>query len=162
MGDVDIIKCALHYEYFCESFFDYNGIDGDARGEQNYMGNEQDMVALLCWKILFHSNQTFMVAVPNGRLADHWHTLVNKALYSLPERMTRHLTSSRHLITSANGSRMMFEVVSRNTGRGQTITGMYLIESQLVNSTTYEQFWHSAMPTFYAAKTQIVHYTRGY
>lgn len=159
----EILNCVLYYDYFCDRFFDRNNLDADLQGEQNYIGCAGDLVALLCWKVLFHSNKTFIVAAPNGQLASHWCQLVQDAIQSLPKELKVHAICNRQReIKTNNMTSMTFEVMSRNTARGQTIGGMYLIESHMVNATTYKQFWESAVPVLYATKAQVVHYTRGY
>ncbi|MNC16469.1 hypothetical protein D3C75_643240 [compost metagenome] len=161
----DIISFYNYKDSFAKFALDFFGLetnqDMDSR-ELSLRDPEELVVAHIVWKTLFNQCQTFMVACANSKVADYWQRRVLDALSQLPEYMKTELRVKRGEIDTGTACRVLFQRVHENTGRGMTLSGLYVIEPHMLGERVHHEFMCSILPTMLSGKQnrQIIQYSR--
>lgn len=149
------------FEEFARDFFDVETTHDLTTQIVNYVGHEDVIVAHIVWSSIFKHERTYLVACPSTVLVHHWRNLVADALVKLPDFMVPDIRGRRDELDIANGCKILFRVCNNNTGRGMTISGLYIIEPPLIKN--YYEFMQSVLPTMTSGKNrQTFNYSRGY
>lgn len=149
------------FEAFARDFFDVETDHDLTTDIVDYVGHEDIIIAHVIWSVLFKHNRTYLVALPTMIVARHWRQLVADALAKLPKYMVPEFRGRSDEIDVANGNKILFRVCNENTGRGMTISGLYIIEPPLIKR--YYEFMQSIIPTMTSGKNrQTFNYSRGY
>lgn len=152
------------FEQFALDFFGLETKQDMASREITLRDPEELVVAHIVWKMLFNRCQTFMVACPNMKIAEYWQHRVLDALSELPEYMKSEMTFKRGEIETGTACKVLFQRIHENTGRGMTLSGLYVIEPQMLTERLRHEFMCSILPTMLAGKQQrqVVQYSRGF
>lgn len=106
--------------------------------------------AFLLWYAIFKREQTIVIASNKN---DNAMEMIHRVRYiyeRLPYWLKPGLTDdgwNKHSVGFDNGSRIISQATSENTGRGLTVSLFFLDEFAFVRDSIAEEFWTSASPT---------------
>lgn len=124
-------------------------------------GNTCTTLAFLLWSAIFVYNQTILVVEPKQVLAFEANEKIRLMLELLPEWMKPTLRyCNKSAIELDNGSKILFECASRNTGKGMSLNILWLGDFSFVKHSIQQELWESLLPTMSAASRLIVSSTR--
>ena len=157
-------KYKASFAEFARDFFDVETTHDMTTREVDFTGPEEVILAHIAWNLLFNYDRTYMVVTPNGRLAQHWCSLVAEAIARMPAYMNCGIKKTRDTLDFGNGNRVIFRICSENAGRGMTLSSMYLIEPGLIKDRTYKEFMYGILPVILSGRLnrQVITYSRGY
>jgi len=106
--------------------------------------------AFVLWYAIFNFDKTVLLA---SRANEHAMELIQRIRFAyehLPHWIKPGVLDdgwNKHSLGFDNGSRIISQATSANTGRGYSISLLYLDEFAFVNPTIQEEFWTSIAPT---------------
>ena len=112
--------------------------------------NSITSAAYLLWFSIFHDDKTILIASNKNSNAMEMIFRIRFAYENLPFWLKPGVTDdgwNKHNITFDNGSRMISEATSENSGRGLSISLVFLDEFAFVKQSVQDEFWTSIAPT---------------
>lgn len=104
--------------------------------------------AFLLWKAMFHADSTILVAAHQYSGASEIMQRIRYAYEELPDFIRAGVVEyNKGSITFDNGSRIISQATTSKTGRGLSLTLIYLDEFAFVEHNIATEFWTSLSPT---------------
>lgn len=171
---IEFANCAdpeTGYEYFMEHFF---YIQHPTKGKLQYKpylyqrrllesyhhnrfcialmprqtGKTTSAAGYLLWYAMFISDATILIAAHKYAGSQEIMQRIRYAYELCPDHIRAGATSyNKGAIEFDNGSRIVSSATTENTGRGMSITLLYMDEFAFVRNTIAEEFWTSISPT---------------
>lgn len=112
------------------------------------MGKSTAAAAYLLWYSMFVPDQTILIAAHKYSGAQEIMQRIRFAYETLPDHLRAGAVSyNKGSIEFDNGSRIIAQATTENTGRGLSISLAYLDEFAFVRPTIAREFWTSLSPT---------------
>jgi len=167
----ELMKCAVDPIYFIEEYcwiqhptkgrmkfvlFDYQRELLDAYHNHRYsialisrqMGKSTAAAAYLLWYSMFVPDQTILIAAHKYSGAQEIMQRIRFAYELMPDFIRAGVTAyNKGSLEFDNGSRIIAQATTENTGRGLSISMAYLDEFAFVRPTIAREFWTSLSPT---------------
>ena len=167
----ELAKCAMDPQYFITEYvwiqhptkgrmkfdlFDYQRELLNAYHDHKYsialisrqMGKSTAAAAYLLWYAMFNSDQTILIAAHKYSGAQEIMQRIRFGYELLPNFIRAGVTSyNKGSIEFDNGSRIIAQATTENTGRGLSISLAYLDEFAFVRPTIAREFWTALSPT---------------
>ena len=120
-------------------------------------GKSTSAAGFLLWYAMFVSDATILVAAHKYLGAQEIMQRVRYAYESCPDHIRAGATSyNKGSIEFDNGSRIVSQTTTENTGRGMSITLLYADEFAFVRPTIAREFWTSISPTLSTGGKAII------
>lgn len=111
----------------------------------------------LLWYAMFNDDSTILIASKNQGHALEIAARIRFAYEELPSWIKRGMKYyNRHNLELDNGSRIISEATTEKTGRGLSITKIYLDELAFINPRIQEEMWASLSPTLSTGGSAII------
>lgn len=111
-------------------------------------GKSTCAAAYLLWYAMFNPDSTILIAAHKYSGAQEIMSRIRYMYESAPDSIRAGVTSyNKGAIEFDNGSRLIAQATTENTGRGMALTLVYLDEFAFVGSRIAEEFWTSLSPT---------------
>lgn len=121
------------------------------------MGKTQTISMFLLWYAMFHMDQTILIASKNNAHAMEIMDRIRFAYEELPHWLKAGCRYyNKHNIEFDNGSRIKSEATTEKTGRGLSISKLYLDELAFINPRIQENMWTSLAPTLSTGGSAII------
>ena len=121
------------------------------------MGKTQTISMYLLWYAMFHRDQTVLIASKNNGHAMEIMDRIRFAYEELPHWLKAGCKYyNKHNIEFDNGSRIKSEATTEKTGRGLSISKLYLDELAFINPRIQENMWASLAPTLSTGGSAII------
>ena len=167
----EIVKCTQDPQYFIENFvwiqhpvkgrlkfdlFDFQRGLLDAYHHHRYsialisrqMGKSTAAGAYLLWYAMYVPDQTILIAAHKYSGAQEIMQRIRFAYELLPDHVRAGCTAyNKGSLEFDNGSRIIAQATTENTGRGLSISLAYLDEFAFVRPSIAREFWTSLSPT---------------
>lgn len=167
----EIVKCTMDPLYFIEHYvwiqhpvkgrmkfdlFDFQRGLLDAYHNHKYsialisrqMGKSTAAAAYLLWYAMYVPDQTILIAAHKYSGAQEIMQRIRFAYELLPDFVRAGVTAyNKGSLEFDNGSRIIAQATTENTGRGLSISLAYLDEFAFVRPTIAREFWTSLSPT---------------
>ena len=112
------------------------------------MGKSTAAAGYLLWYAMFNPDQTILIAAHKYSGAQEIMQRIRFAYETLPDYLRAGVTSyNKGSLEFDNGSRIIAQATTENTGRGLSISLAYLDEFAFVRPTIAREFWTSLSPT---------------
>jgi hypothetical protein len=112
------------------------------------MGKSVSAAAYLLWFAMFNPDSTVLIAAHKYQGAQEIMQRLRYAYESVPDHIRCGVTSyNKGSIEFDNGSRVVAQTTTENTGRGMSISCVYLDEFAFVRPSIAREFWTSLSPT---------------
>lgn len=168
---LELAKCAADPKYFIKNYcwiqhptkgrmkfnlFDYQEELLDTYHDYRYsialisrqMGKSTAAAAYLLWYSMFIPDQTILIAAHKYSGAQEIMQRIRFAYETLPDHLRAGAVSyNKGSIEFDNGSRIIAQATTDNTGRGLSISLAYLDEFAFVRPNIAKEFWTSLSPT---------------
>lgn len=120
-------------------------------------GKTLTVAMYLLWYAMFNEDSTLLIASKNQSHALEIAARVRFAYEELPNWIKCGLKYyNRHNIEFDNGSRIISEATTEKTGRGLSLTKIYLDELAFINPRIQEEMWASLSPTLSTGGSAII------
>ena len=179
----DFIKCCdpnTGYLYFMDNFF---MIQHPTKGSMNYhpwdyqkrlietyhkyrysislmprqTGKSTSAAGYLLWYAMFVPDSTILIAAHKYTGAQEIMQRIRYAYENCPDHIKAGVTTyNKGSLDFENGSRIVSATTTENTGRGMSITLLYLDEFAFVRPTIATEFWTSITPTLATGGKAII------
>jgi hypothetical protein len=121
------------------------------------MGKTTVAAGYLLWYAMFKPDSTILVASNKGANASEIMQRVRYAYENCPDHIRAGATEyNKGSISFDNGSRIVSSTTTETTGRGMSITLVYLDEFAFVRNTIAKEFWTSLSPTLATGGKAII------
>ena len=111
----------------------------------------------LAWYAMFNPDQTILVAAHKYTGAQEIMSRIRYVYESCPDHIRAGVTSyNKQSIEFENGSRIVAQTTTGNTGRGMSISLLYCDEFAFVQPNIAEEFWTSISPTLATGGQAII------
>lgn len=113
-------------------------------------GKSVTAAAFILWYAIFHFDKTILIASNKNSNAMEMIYRIRTAYENLPMWLKPGVMDdgwNKHSVGFDNGTRIMSEATSENSGRGLSISLLYLDEFAFVAPSIQEEFWTSISPT---------------
>jgi hypothetical protein len=121
------------------------------------MGKTQTISMYLLWFGMFHRDQTILIASKNNGHAMEIMDRIRFAYEELPDWLKAGCKYyNKHNIVFDNGSKIKSEATTEKTGRGLSISKLYLDELAFINPRIQENMWTSLAPTLSTGGSAII------
>lgn len=121
------------------------------------MGKTTSAAIYLCWYAMFHADQTILIAAHKYQGAQEIMQRLRYVYEMCPDHIRAGVTSyNKQSIEFENGSRIVAQTTTDNTGRGMSISLLYCDEFSYVQPTIAEDFWTSISPTLATGGRAII------
>ena len=168
---LELAKCAQDPKYFMTEFcfiqhpvkgrmkfnlFDYQRELVNVYHNHRYsiamlarqMGKSTAAAGYLLWYAMFNPDQTILIAAHKYSGAQEIMQRIRFAYETLPDFVRAGVTAyNKGSLEFDNGSRIIAQATTENTGRGLSISLAYLDEFAFVRPTIAREFWTSLSPT---------------
>jgi hypothetical protein len=179
----DFVKCAdpkTGYLYFMDNFFyiqhptqgsiQYHPYEYQERLIDTYhnyrysialmprqSGKSTSAAGYLLWYAMFVADATILIAAHKYTGSQEIMQRIRYAYEACPMHIKAGVTTyNKGSLDFENGSRIVSATTTENTGRGMSITLLYLDEFAFVRNTIAEQFWTSITPTLATGGKAII------
>ena len=120
-------------------------------------GKTTSAAVYLCWYAMFHPDQTILIAAHKYTGAQEIMQRIRYAYELCPDHIRAGVTNyNKGSIEFENGSRIVAQATTDNTGRGMSITLLYCDEFAFVRNTIATEFWTSISPTLATGGSAII------
>lgn len=122
-------------------------------------GKSQTSAIFLLWYALFHEDKTILIASNKNAGAMEMIYRIQYAYEELPSWLKPGVTEdgwNKHAVGFDNGSRIISTATSEDSGRGMSISLLFLDEFAFVPPNVQEAFWTSISPTLSTGGSCIV------
>jgi hypothetical protein len=167
----EIVRCSQDPHYFIEHYvwiqhpvkgrmkfdlFDFQRELLDAYHNHRYsialisrqMGKSTAAAAYLLWYAMYNPDQTILIAAHKYSGAQEIMQRIRFAYEHMPDFVRAGVTAyNKGSLEFDNGSRIIAQATTENTGRGLSISLAYLDEFAFVRPTIAREFWTSLSPT---------------
>lgn len=121
------------------------------------MGKTQTISMFLLWYAMFTEDKTVLIASKNNSHAMEIMDRIRFAYEELPHWLKAGCRYyNKHNIEFDNGSRIKSEATTEKTGRGLSISKLYLDELAFINPRIQENMWASLAPTLSTGGSAII------
>jgi len=121
------------------------------------MGKTQTISMFLLWYAMFNRDQTILIASKNNSHAMEIMDRIRFAYEELPHWLKAGCKYyNKHNIEFDNGSRIISQATTEKTGRGYSISKLYLDELAFINPNIQENMWASLAPTLSTGGSAII------
>lgn len=121
------------------------------------MGKTTTAAGYLLWHAMFVKDSTILIAAHKFAGASEIMQRIRYAYELCPDHIRAGVTNyNRTSIEFENGSRIVAQATTENTGRGMSITLLYCDEFAFVRNTVAEEFWASISPTLATGGKAII------
>lgn len=121
------------------------------------MGKSTTAAGYLLWYAMFNSDQTVLIAAHKYSGAQEIMHRIRYAYEMCPDFIRAGVTSyNKGSIEFDNGSRIIAQATTENTGRGLSISLLYCDEFAFVRPTIATEFWTSISPTLATGGKAII------
>lgn len=121
------------------------------------MGKTQTISMFLLWFAMFVKDQTILIASKNNSHAMEIMDRIRFAYEELPHWLKAGCKYyNKHNIEFDNGSRIISQATTEKTGRGYSISKLYLDELAFINPNIQENMWASLAPTLSTGGSAII------
>ena len=111
----------------------------------------------LCWYAMFHPDQTILIAAHKYTGAQEIMQRIRYVYEMCPDFIRAGATSyNKGSVEFENGSRIVSQTTTGNTGRGMSISLLYCDEFAFVPPNIAEEFWTSISPTLATGGRAII------
>lgn len=119
--------------------------------------NTQTISMFLLWYSMFNRDQTILIASKNNSHAMEIMDRIRFAYEELPHWLKAGCKYyNKHSIEFDNGSRIISQATTEKTGRGYSISKLYLDELAFINPNIQENMWASLAPTLSTGGSAII------
>jgi len=142
-----------------ENMFDLTIRDENHRFYSNGIlsHNSTSAAGYLLWYAMFVPDSTILIAAHKYQGAQEIMQRIRYAYENCPNHIKAGVTTyNKGSLDFENGSRIVSATTTENTGRGMSITLLYLDEFAFVRPTIAEQFWTSITPTLSTGGKAII------
>ena len=120
-------------------------------------GKSTSAAGYLLWYAMFRSDATILIAAHKYTGSQEIMQRIRYAYEACPTHIKAGVTTyNKGSLDFENGSRIVSATTTENTGRGMSITLLYLDEFAFVRNTIAEQFWTSITPTLATGGKAII------
>lgn len=120
-------------------------------------GKTISTAAFLLWWAIFKPNQSILIAAHRGRQAAEIMNRIKSMYLDLPFWLKPGLSVNNVMtLTFENGSTIEAETTTANTGRGRSLSILYLDEFAFVNPNIQREFWAAIQPTLSTGGRAII------
>ena len=120
-------------------------------------GKSTSAAGYLLWYAMFVPDSTILIAAHKYTGAQEIMQRIRYAYENCPDHIKAGVTTyNKGSLDFENGSRIVSATTTENTGRGMSITLLYLDEFAFVRPTIAEQFWTSITPTLSTGGKAII------
>ena len=120
-------------------------------------GKSTSAAGYLLWYAMFVPDSTILIAAHKYTGAQEIMQRIRYAYENCPDYIKAGVTTyNKGSLDFENGSRIVSATTTENTGRGMSITLLYLDEFAFVRPTIAEQFWTSITPTLSTGGKAII------
>lgn len=120
-------------------------------------GKSTSAAGYLLWYAMFNPDSTILIAAHKYTGAQEIMQRIRYAYENCPNHIKAGVTTyNKGSLDFENGSRIVSATTTENTGRGMSITLLYLDEFAFVRPTIAEQFWTSITPTLSTGGKAII------
>jgi hypothetical protein len=122
-------------------------------------GKSISSAAYLLWFACFHFDKTILIASNKNDNAMEMIHRIRFMYERLPHWLKPGITEdgwNKHSVGFDNGSRIISQATSETTGRGMSISLLFLDEFAFVRETIQEEFWTSVAPTLATGGSCII------
>ena len=120
-------------------------------------GKSTSAAGYLLWYAMFRSDATILIAAHKYTGSQEIMQRIRYAYEACPTHIKAGVTTyNKGSLDFENGSRIVSATTTENTGRGMSITLLYLDEFAFVRPTIAEQFWTSITPTLATGGKAII------
>lgn len=121
------------------------------------MGKTQTISMYLLWFAMFHKDKTIVIASKNNAHAMEIMDRIRFAYEELPHWLKAGCRYyNKHNIEFDNGSRIKSEATTEKTGRGLSISKLYLDELAFISQRVQTAMWRSLAPTLSTGGDAII------
>jgi hypothetical protein len=121
------------------------------------MGKTQTVSMFLLWCAMFMKDQTILIASKNNAHAMEIMDRIRFAYEELPHWLKAGCKYyNKHNIEFDTGSRIISQATTEKTGRGYSISKLYLDELAFINPNIQENMWASLAPTLSTGGSAII------
>ena len=121
------------------------------------MGKTTTAAGYLLWHAMFIPDSTILIAAHKFSGAQEIMQRIRYAYELCPDHIRAGVTSyNKGSIEFENGSRIVAQATTENTGRGMSITLLYCDEFAFVRDTIAKEFWTSISPTLATGGKAII------
>ena len=136
------------FSYQLELIENYNNYRYSINMLGRQMGKTTVAAGYLLWYAMFKPDSTILVAAHKQAGAQEIMQRIRYAYESVPDHIRAGVTEyNKGSITFDNGSRIVASTTTENTGRGMSLTLVYLDEFAFVPPRIAAEFWTSLSPT---------------
>ena len=145
------------YDYQLDLITNYNNYRYSINMLGRQMGKTTVAAGYLLWYAMFRPDSTILVAAHKASGANEIMQRIRYAYESCPDHIRAGVTEyNKGSLTFDNGSRIVSATTTENTGRGMSLTLIYLDEFAFVRNTIAKEFWTSLSPTLATGGKAIV------
>ena len=120
-------------------------------------GKSTSAAGYLLWYAMFNPDSIILIAAHKYTGAQEIMQRIRYAYENCPDHIKAGVTTyNKGSLDFENGSRIVSATTTENTGRGMSITLLYLDEFAFVRPTIAEQFWTSITPTLSTGGKAII------
>lgn len=120
-------------------------------------GKSTTAAGYLLWYAMFVPDSTILIAAHKYQGAQEIMARIRFAYEACPDHIRAGVTTyNKGNIEFENGSRIVSQTTTENTGRGMSITLLYLDEFAFVRNTIAREFWASIIPTLSTGGKAII------
>ena len=121
------------------------------------MGKTTTAAGYLLWHAMFIADSTILIAAHKFSGAQEIMQRIRYAYELCPDHIRAGVTNyNKGSIEFENGSRIVAQATTENTGRGMSITLLYCDEFAFVRNTIATEFWTSISPTLATGASAII------
>ena len=136
------------YDYQQDLVDNYNNFRFSINMLGRQMGKTTVAAGYLLWYAMFKPDSTILVAAHKQQGASEIMQRVRYAYEMCPDHIRAGVVNyNRFSIDFDNGSRIVSSTTTENTGRGMSLTLIYLDEFAFVRNTIAKEFWTALSPT---------------
>ena len=145
------------YEYQLRLLHSYHSYRFNINMMPRQTGKTTCAAIYLCWYAMFHPDQTVLIAAHKYTGAQEIMQRVRYVYETCPDHIRAGATGyAKGFIEFENGSRIVSQTTTGNTGRGMSISLLYCDEFAFVQPNIAEEFWTSISPTLATGGRAII------
>ena len=145
------------YEYQLRLLHSYHSYRFNINMMPRQTGKTTCAAIYLAWYGMFHPDQTILIAAHKYTGAQEIMARIRYVYETCPDHIRAGVTSyNKGSIEFENGSRIVSQTTTGNTGRGMSISLLYCDEFAFVMPNIAEEFWTSISPTLATGGRAII------
>jgi hypothetical protein len=145
------------YEYQLRLMHSYHNYRFNINMMPRQTGKTTCAAIYLAWYAMFNSDQTILIAAHKYTGAQEIMARIRYVYETCPDHIRAGVTSyNKGSIEFENGSRIVSQTTTGNTGRGMSISLLYCDEFAFVMPNIAEEFWTSISPTLATGGRAII------